>query len=69
VDSLTDALIDWDLVGCTPACRRPWRRRRWRAPRIWTCPGCRTRWTVEHRRWVQAMSPAQLARLERHLGM
>jgi len=68
-ESLTDSLANWDLVACTPDCARPWRRRRWLAPRVWTCPGCRTRWTVEGRTWVQAMSPTQLARLERELGI
>ncbi|MDG9703789.1 hypothetical protein [Streptomyces sp. DH37] len=64
VPSFTEAYANWDLVGCTPGCRRPWRRRRWHAPRIWTCPGCRTRWTVEGRTWTEVMSARQLARLE-----
>ncbi|MFF5001714.1 hypothetical protein ACFY3G_02705 [Streptomyces phaeochromogenes] len=67
--SLSDDLCNWDLIACTPDCPRPWRRWRWRAPRIWTCPGCRTRWTHEDGRWVKAMSPAQLARLEQQLGL
>lgn len=68
-DSLSDSLANWDLIACTPDCARPWRRRRWLAPRAWTCPGCRTRWTVEGRAWARVMSPTQLARLERELGI
>lgn len=68
-DSLVDALTNWDLIGCTPGCPRPWRRRRWQAPRVWTCPGCRTRWTVEGRTWVEVLSSSQVKRLERDLGL
>lgn len=68
-DSLVDALTNWDLIGCTPRCARPWRRRRWQAPRVWTCGGCRTRWTVEGREWVEVMSPSQIRRLEAELGL
>lgn len=68
-DSLVDALANWDLVGCTPGCGRPWRRRRWQAPRVWTCPGCRTRWTVEGREWIEVLSPTQIRRLEAQLGL
>lgn len=68
-DSLVDALTNWDLIACTPRCARPWRRRCWQAPRIWTCPGCRTRWTVEGRTWVEALSPSQIKRLEAELGL
>lgn len=67
--SLTDTLINWDLITCTPGCARPWRRRRWRAPRVWTCPGCHTRWTVEGRTWVQLLTPSQVRRLEAELGL
>ncbi|MEU3255922.1 hypothetical protein [Streptomyces sp. NPDC006997] len=67
--SLTDALTDWDLVACTPVCARPWRRRRWQAPRVWTCPGCRTRWTAEGRTWVEVLSTSQVRRLEIALGL
>lgn len=65
---LVDSLCNWDLISCAPNCRRPLRRWRWRAPRIWTCSGCRTRWTVEGRRWAEVMSPSQLRRLARSLG-
>jgi len=67
--SLVDALTNWDLIACTPGCSRPWLRKRWQAPRIWTCPGCRTRWTVEGHTWVQALSPSQIQRLEAELGL
>lgn len=67
--SLTDALANWDLIACTPHCSRPWRRKRWQAPRIWTCPGCHTRWTVEGRAWAEVLSPSQIRRLEAELGI
>lgn len=67
--SLVDALTDWDMVACVEGCPRPWRRRRWQAPRVWTCPGCRTRWTAEGRTWVEVLSPSQVRRLEVELGL
>ncbi|WP_392967194.1 hypothetical protein [Streptomyces sp. LN245] len=69
MSSLTDTLCNWDLIGCTPNCRRPLRRWRWRAPRIWTCPGCHTRWTLEGRRWATVMSATQFKHLEGNLGL
>jgi hypothetical protein len=68
-DSLVDALTNWDLIACAPGCARPWRRWRWQAPRVWSCSGCRTRWTVEGREWVEVMSPSQVRRLEAELGL
>lgn len=64
---LVDEYCNWDLIGCSPSCRRPWRVWRWRAPRVWTCPGCRTRYTREAGAWVEVLSTRQLARLEAEL--
>lgn len=68
-DSLLEALTDWNLIACAPRCARPWRRWRWQAPRIWSCPDCRTRWTAEGRAWVEILSPSQTRRLEAELGL
>jgi hypothetical protein len=69
VTSLSDAFCNWDMIHCTPNCRRPLRRWRWRAPRIWTCPGCRTRWTLEDSHWTELMSPTHIRLLEHRLGL